>query len=168
MIINKTHSTNFRYLTLFEDEAARRQLGKDHAVFDENFERNGQPWRWGYILDFNRPCKEGMVDGVNQKLVTRIIGYRLPSGDEELGVTTIAPSGMVPLLSRAALEKMVGASGLKKLEELRGKEIHEKGDEVVDVKNALGYPQFTLDHDYREGGEFIYSTQPSFIHTWSR
>jgi hypothetical protein len=62
---------------------------------------------------------------------------------------------MVPLLSRAALEKMIGASGLKKLEELRGKEIHEKGDEVVDVKNALGYPQFTLDHDYREGGEFI-------------
>lgn len=131
---------------LFEDEAARDQLGKRHVIFDENFMRNNSPWRWGYILDFNKPYGNG-AKGIGQMLVTRVIGYRLRDGDVELGVVTIAPSGIVPTLSRKKLEKRIGAEGLKLLAKLRGKDIYEKGDEIVDVRNALGYPQFTMGHD---------------------
>src|SRR3989338_5108467 len=134
---------------LFEDEAIRNQLGRDSVVIDENFNRNGAPWRYGYILDFNKPYGNG-AEGIGQQLVTRVIGYRLHSGDVEIGVSTIAPSGMVPTLSRTELEKRINAEGLKRLEKLRGKEIYEKGPEVVDVRNALGYPQLTLDHDARD------------------
>ena|SRR3989338_3375061 len=151
---NKSNGTDFGGPALFEDEAIRDQLGKGHAAFDENFQRNA-PWRWGYVLDFNKPYGSG-ADGINgQELVTRVIGYRLKDGDIELGVTTIAPSGMVPLLSRTDMERRIGAEGLKLLEKLRGKEIYEKGDEVVDVRNALGYPQFTLGHDAKEGRKLV-------------
>jgi hypothetical protein len=140
-------------LALYEDQLLRDTLGKDHVIFDENFERNGMPWRYGYVLDFNRPSKEGMVEGINQQLVTRIIGYRLPGGDEELGTTTIAPSGMVPLFTKAELEKKY-SGGLKKLEEL-GVVIPDNGEEIVKPWNTLGYPQFTLNHDYREKDNII-------------
>jgi len=141
-------------LALYEDQFLRNTLGKEHEMFDENFERNGAPWRWGYVIDYNRSSSEGMVDGVNQKLVTRIAGYRLPSGDEELGVTTIAPSGMVPLFTKAEFEKRYGATALKTLERL-GMTIPESKKEIIKPWNALGYPQFTLDHDYTEDGELI-------------
>src|SRR3989338_1392847 len=134
---------------LFEDEAIRGQLGKNHDAFNENFNRNGAPWRYGYILDFNKPYGNG-AEGIGQQLVTRVIGYRLHDGDVEIGVSTIAPSGMVPTLSRTELEKRINAEGLKRLEKLRGKEIYEKGPEVVDLRNALDYPQLTLDHDARD------------------
>ncbi|MBI3190854.1 hypothetical protein HYZ41_04075, partial [archaeon] len=143
---NKANNCAFRYPTLFEDEAVRDHLGKDHAIFDENFQRNRMPWRWGYVADFTGTYGNG-EEGINQRLVTRKLFYRLPDGDAEIGVTTIAPSGMVPLLTREQIEKMIGADGLKKLEKLRGKEIYEKDNEIVDVRNALGYPQLTLGHD---------------------
>jgi len=147
---NRANGTKFRYPTLFEDEAMRDQLGVNHPMFDENFKRNGMPWRCGYVADFTRPCSDKHVEGVNgQMLVTRLVGYRLPEGEQILGVVTIAPSGMVPKLSRKWLEKMVKAEGLNRLAELRGREICEKGNEVVDVRNALGYPQLTLRHDER-------------------
>ena len=142
---NKANGTKFRYPTLFEDEAIR-ELGKDHALFDENFQRNGTPWRWGYVADFNKPYGQAQ-EGIDQQLVTRVVGFRMPDGDYEIGSVTIAPSGMVPALSRVRMEKRIGAEGLKRLEHLRGREIYEKGDQVVDVKNALGYPQFTLGHN---------------------
>lgn len=145
---NKANNCAFKYPTLFEDEAIRK-LGKDHDIFDENFERNGMPWRWGYVADFTRPYGNE-EEGINQRLVTRKLFYRLPDGDIEVGVTTIAPSGMVPLLTREQIEKMIGTDGLKKLEKLRGIEIYEKDSEIVDVKNALGYPQLTLDHNQKD------------------
>ncbi len=145
---NQANNTEFGGPVLFEDEAIRG-LGKEHSIFNENFNRNGMPWRYGYFLDFNRPYGNG-AEGIGQQLVTRVIGYRLHGGDVELGVTTIAPSGMVPALSKAELEKMIKAEGLKRLEKLRGKEIYGQGDEMVDVRNALGYPQFTLGHDARD------------------
>lgn len=142
---NSAHGTDFRYPMLFEDEAMRDQFGRKHATFGENVEHNDVPRRWGYVADFTRRCGGGMVEGINgQMLVTRLVGYRLPKGEQILGVATIAPSGVVPKLSRKQLEKMIGADGLKRLEELRGREIYEKRDEVVDVRNALRYPQLTL------------------------
>jgi len=145
---NEANKTDFRYPTLAEDEAMRDQLGRKHTMFDENFERNDQSWHWGYVADFTRPCGGKQVEGINgQMLVTRLVGYRLPEGEQILGVTAMAPSGMVSRLSRKQLEKMINAEGLKRLEELRGREIYEKGDEPVDVRNALGYPQFTFDHE---------------------
>lgn len=135
---------------LCEDEAIRDQLGKEHSIFDQNFQRNRQPWRWSYVLDFNKPYGNG-AKGINdQQLVTRVIGYRLNDDDAELGVSTLAPSGMVPTLTKEQLERRIGAKGLKRLEQLRGKDIYEKGDKIVDVRNALGYPQFTLGHDARD------------------
>ena len=145
---NQANNTNFGGPMLFEDEAIRG-LGKEHAIFNENFQRNGMPWRWGYVLDFNKPYGNG-AEGIGQQLVTRVLGYMLQDGDVELGVATIAPSGIVPVFSREQLEKRIGAKGLKRLEELRGREVYEKGDEVVDVRNSLGYPQFTLGHDARD------------------
>ncbi|MBI4174805.1 MAG: hypothetical protein HY517_04110 [Candidatus Aenigmarchaeota archaeon] len=139
---------------LFEDEAIRDRLGRDHAAFDENFQRKGMPWRYGYILDFSKPYGNG-AEGIDQKLVTRVIGYRLKDGDVELGVTTIAPSGMVPTLGREKLEAMIGTEGLTRLEKLRGKEIYEKGEQVVNVRNALGYPQLTFDHEAGHGRKLV-------------
>lgn len=66
---NKANNCAFKYPTLFEDEAIRK-LGKDHDIFDENFERNGMPWRWGYVADFTRPYGNE-EEGINQRLVTR-------------------------------------------------------------------------------------------------
>ena len=152
---NASNNTDFSTFALFEDEAVREQLGKDHALFDENFKRNGQPWKWGYVADFTRPYGNG-EEGINgQQLVRRIAYWRLPGEDVELGVVTIAPDGIVPTLSRKQLEEMIGKVGLKKLEKLRGKEIYEKRDEVVNVKNPLGYPQLTLGHEARDEGGLI-------------
>ena len=152
---NEVNNTKFRYPMLFEDEAVRDQLGKDHPIFDENFERNRRPWRWGYVADFNKPY--GNRDkGVNdQPLVTRLISWRLTSGDYEIGPVTIAPSGMVPRLSRRQFEEMAGAVGLRRLEQLRGREIYEADSQIVDVRNALGYPQFTLGHDAKDESGLI-------------
>jgi len=149
---NEVNKTNFRYPTLFEDEAMRDQLGRKHAIFDENFERNDRSWHWGYVADFTRPIPGyEQVEGINgQMLVTRLVGYELPEGEQILGVTTMAPSGMVPKLPRKQLETMIKAEGLKRLEELRGCEIYEKGDKLVDVRNALGYPQFTVEDEARD------------------
>lgn len=153
---NESNKTSFRYPTLFEDEAMRDQLGKDHTAFDENFRRNGKPWGWGYVADFTKPYGKQEEGISGQGLVTRLVGYRLPSGDFEVGVVTIAPSGMVPTLSRKKLEKIIKAKGLKALEKRRGKEIYEKGDKVVDVRNPLGYPQFTLEHDAKDEKGMLY------------
>ncbi|MBI3190106.1 hypothetical protein HYZ41_00205 [archaeon] len=150
---NKSNNCAFRYPTLFEDEAIRK-LGKNHAIFDENFQRNGMPWKWGYVADFTLPYGNG-EEGINQMLTTRKLFYRLPDGDAEIGVTTIAPSGMVPLLTREQIKKLIGADGLKKLGKLRGKEIYEKDNEIVDVRNALGYPQLTLYHNQKDENGII-------------
>ncbi len=139
-------------LALYEDQFLRDILGKDHPMFHENFESHGQAWHLGYVLDYNKRCSERSVDGLRQKLVTRRIGYRLPSGDVELGVTTIAPSGMVPLLTKAQIEKHFGKDSLSRLEKL-GVAIPENGEETVKPWSALGYPQLSLYHDYRENGE---------------
>ncbi len=149
---NEAHGTNFRYPTLFEDEAMRDTLGKKHTAFDENFKRNECPWRSGYVADFTRPYGDG-AEGINQWLVTRIAGWRLSGGDAEIGTTTIAPNGMVPAISRKQLEKIIKKEGLRRLEKLRGKEIYEKPDEIVNVRNPLGYPQLTFAHDakYQDG-----------------
>src|SRR3989339_46723 len=154
---NKANKTNYRIPFLFEDEVLRDQLGKDHAVFDENFERNGQPWRWGYVADFTRPNSAlKPVNGVDdQQLVQRVLYWRMPEGEVEVGPITIAPSGMVPRLTRKEFETNYKAVGMKKLEQLRGREISEQGEEIVDIRNALGYPQFTLDHNAKNRGEFI-------------
>lgn len=141
-------------LALYEDQFLRDTLGKDHGMFDENFGRNGQKWHWGYVLDYNKPSKEVIVDGINQQLVTRVIGYRLPDGDVELGVTTIAPSGMVPELTKTQMEKYFGKDSLTTLEKL-GVAIPDNKKEAIKLVNTLGYPQFTLDHDYKEGGKSV-------------
>jgi len=145
---NKAHDTSFRCPLLLEDEAIRDQLGENHTMFDENFEKNGMPWRRGYLADFTRQHAalrplEG-VDG--QTLVHREFGWRMPYGDVIVGPVTIAPGGMVPRPSRTRLEKKIGAKGLKRLGELRGREITEQGEEIVDVRNVFGDPQYTLDH----------------------
>jgi hypothetical protein len=154
---NKANGTNFKLIPLYADEAIRDKLGKEHVMFDENFERNRMPWRWGYFADFTRQTNLGTVEGIDgQQLITRELCYRmLLGGDEKLGIITIAPSGMVPRLTREQLEKRIGAKGLKRLEQLRGREIHEKGEQIVDVRNALGYPQFTLGDDAIDDNGFV-------------
>ncbi len=157
----------FRYPVLFEDEQMRDYLGKDHAMFDENFNRNEMPYQWGYIADFTRPYGNGAegveINGSAQPLVTRRAYWRTLDGDVELGPVTIAPDGMVPSLGRNRMEKMIGAKGLKRLEQLRGKEIYEKGDEIVDVRNALGYAQLTLAHDAHDNdGQLISHSHHSY------
>ncbi|MBI2232454.1 MAG: hypothetical protein HYU56_00910 [Candidatus Aenigmarchaeota archaeon] len=152
---NKANYSTFRYPMLYEDESVRDKLGKEHSIFGENFGRNGKTKRLGYVADFTKPYGKA-VEGINHhEVVQRLIGWRLPKGDVEVGATTIAPTGMVPSFSRTQIEKRIGAQGLKRLEQLRGKEIYEKGDEIVDVRNALGYPQFTLNHDAKDESDLI-------------
>jgi len=141
-------------LTLYEDQLLRDTFGNIHTIFDENYQRNGMPWRWGYVFDFSRPSGEGAdgveVDGQSQRLVTREIGYRLPGGDAILGVTTIAPSGMVPLLTKEELEAC--RVDLSKLEKL-GVSIADEG--IIRPTNALGYPQLTFPHKYQRDGKLV-------------
>ena len=152
---NKANDSAFRYPMLYEDESVRNKLGKEHSIFDANFARNGKAWRRGYVADFTKPYGKA-EEGINhQEVVQRLIGWRLPEGDVEVGTTTIAPAGMVPSFSRTQIEKRIGAQNLKKLEQLRGKEIYEKGDEIVDVRNVLGYPQFTLSHGAKDESGLI-------------
>ncbi|MCX6816078.1 MAG: hypothetical protein NT120_04470 [Candidatus Aenigmarchaeota archaeon] len=166
---NTSHKLESPYtlklITLAEDEAVRDALGKDHTAFDENFQRNGQDWHWSYVADFTKPYGKG-AEGIGQDLVTRIVGYRLPGGDVEIGPVTIAPDGMVPTISRVKLEKMIGADGLKLLEKLRGKDIYEKDEEIVDVRNALGFPQYTLDHNAKD--EIALITHSHHVYTPSQ
>lgn len=137
---------SLRMATIFEDEAIRDTLGEYHPMFYRVFGRNGRENLIAYLADFNNRSETGMVEGVNQKLLTRQIGWRLPQGDVDIGVTTIAPEGVVPTLPRKHLEKIIGADGLKRLGALRGKEIYEAAGDIVDVRNALGYPQLTMRH----------------------
>lgn len=133
---------------LFEDYAIRIQLGKEHRAFNENFAR-GVSRRYGYILDRNRSYGKA-VEGINeQELVTREIIWSMKDGDCVIGVTQIAPSGMTPELTRTDMERMIKAEGLEKLAALRGMDIWEQGDEIVNVHDPSGYAKFTLPHDAR-------------------
>ena len=151
-------------LTLYETLLLCGKLGKEDPAFDETFNR-GVPHYNERVLDFSRPCDYGMVDGVEvngqrQMLVTRLIGYRLSDGDEILGVTTIAPSGMVPTLTKAELEKhRVNLTELGKL----GVELPESGGEIVNLTDALGYPKLTLPHGYEIDGNLV----PHSHHVWT-
>ena len=138
--------SSLRMATVFEDEAIRDTRGEYHPMFYRVFGRNGRENLIAYLADFNNRSETGTVEGINQKLTTRRIGWRLPQGDINIGVTTIAPEGVVPTLPRKYLEKMIGVVGLKQLGALRGKEIYEAAEDIVDVRNALGYPQLTMRH----------------------
>ncbi|HLC77191.1 MAG TPA: hypothetical protein VJH04_03220 [archaeon] len=151
---NEANNTDFECPTLLQDEAIRDQVARHHSIFDRNFERKNMPYAPGYLADLNRPYGREQ-EGIGQILVTREIMYRLSTGDVIVGATTIAPSGMVPRLSRIQWEKMIRAKGLKKLEKLRGRDIYEQGSQIVDVRNALGYPQVTLDHNATDNSGLI-------------
>ena len=155
--------TEFRYPILFQDEAVRDRYGRKetaesgHPMFDENYGRDTE-WRWGYVPDFTRPNSAlKPVEGVgDQMIVHRELFWMLPEGEVLVGPVTMAPGGMVPRLSRRRLEKLIGKEGLKRLEELRGREIYEKGSQIVVVRDYLGVPQRSLGHDARdENGEVI-------------
>jgi len=151
---NEANGTEFEMPTLLQDDAIRDQISRRNGIFDRNFAKRNKPYAYGYFADFNRPYGKE-VEGIRQMLVMREIIYRLSTGDIIVGATTIAPSGMVPRLLRERLEKKIGAKGLKKLEKLRGRDIYEKGDQIVDVRNALGYPQVTFDHDAEDESGLI-------------
>jgi len=140
-----------RTIFLFEDEAVRDQLGPGHKTFDENFNREGMPYRWGYVGDSTRPYDEG-AKGIGQQLITRMLYWRLPDRELEIGPIALAPSGMAPKIDSKEMEKIIGKEGLLKLANLTGRKIT---DGPIDVRNALGYPQYSLDHEYKDGEKLL-------------
>lgn len=142
---------------LLEDEDVRDQLGREHRAFDENFGRHNEAYRSGYINDSTRyhPALNP-VEGINQMLVHRVLYWEMSDGPTEIGPILIASDGVIPRLTKKQLERLKGAKGLRLLGKLRGMDIDEKDNEVVDVRDALGYAKFTLPHEYHdESGKLI-------------
>ena len=136
----------------FEDEAIR-ELGSEHDMFNENFNRRGTPWRCGYFGDLTKPSRDlKQAEGIDQMLIQRLYFLRTLDGDVRIGPVTAAPEGMVPRFTKDELEEIIGVQGLKKLAGLRGYDIHESGDQVVDVRNPLGVAQLTFPCDFQYKG----------------
>ena len=144
----------YRLIPEFEDFWVRQKLSKNHTAFDQNFER-AEPFAWGYLADHTKPYGSGEIEGLTvedkqEGLVQRVAYMYDASGElQELGITTLAPDGMVPMFTKQELEGIIGAEGLNNLGKLRGKDIYEKSDEIVDVRNPLGHAQLTFPHDYK-------------------
>ena len=125
-----------KFITLRDDNEVRKQLDK---VANQD-----SVW----INYLTMPGALRPVDGINQQLVHRVLYLYGTDGElHEICPVTIAPSGMVPLLGRDKLEKKIYAKGLKRLEQLRGREIYERDEQIVDVTDAFGNPQFTFGHN---------------------
>lgn len=159
---NKANGTKYRLTPEFEDFHVRRILGARHAAFDQNFGR-AQPLAWGYLADRTEPQGseeiEGLtVNGRKQGLVPRRAFIYDASGEpQEIGITTFAPDGEVPWLTKAQYDELIESRVLaqdfyRNLGKLRGREICEAPEEIVDVRNALGYAQLTFLHDYKIEG----------------
>ena len=168
-IVRGAAEQNFSYPTLAQDEAMRDQYGMDEStdkgrtMFDACFGRNGESEVMSFVADFTRCCEGRAVKGVRgQKLIKRLVGYRLPDREIKLGVTAIAPSGMVPLFTRKVFESRYGAKSLNILEKL-GVDIPGNENCVVKPVNALGYPQFTLYHDAKDSDGKLIPHQYHFI-----
>ncbi len=138
---NASHG-RLRMLKVIEDHVIRK---KDPHFFSEDWNR---PRKSGFLADMLKPTAYNSVNGVGgQLLVPKLLYWRLPHGEQEVGVVFVPSDGIVPHLTRSCLEEMIGAEGLNKLAPLRGREIYEKADEIVDVCDALGYPKFTIPHE---------------------
>jgi hypothetical protein len=59
------------------------------------------------------------------------------------------------MFTKQELEGIIGAECLNNLGKLRGKDIYEKSDEIVDVRNPLGHAQLTFPHGYRVNDKLI-------------
>ena len=139
------HYPGSRAPKLREDMIARKSYGPLHKIFDEDFGRRTTP-TGGYMADFTKRCSKGknQIGGANGvPLTVRILCYRLPEGDCEVGPVPMAGApGVVPDLTKRELEKKgVNLSRLEKL----GISIPSKDDAKVDVRNPYGYPLVVFD-----------------------
>ena len=129
-----------KFISLRDDNEVRKKL--DVNKISSNVWMN-------YLTRPNRALRP--VPGIRQQLACRVLYMYGADGElHEICPVTIAPSGMVPALNKERLERIVHADGLKTLGTLRGRDIYENDNEVVDVMDIFGNPQITFDHDARD------------------
>lgn len=148
-----------KFITLSDDNEVRKKLTPNEYTYSVWLNHLTRP------SDLLKP-----VDGVGQQQLVHRVLYLYGSDGKlrEICPVKIAPSGMVPKLPKARLERRIGAEGIKRLEQLRGREIYEKGEEIVDVADVFGNPQITFDHEAVD--EYVvdaYGTIPHSHHVYT-